>query len=322
MAYQEEVGTSPDDVINKIAVFAQANGWTVDRNTLSGSNRTLTVHKSGDYIHIYNINTTRIFMRGSVGYNAANPPSTQPNVSNAATCSPEAGPYTKIYMFADDLPTEHVFIVIETAGGILYHLCFGMIEKFGTFTGGTFFDASCWTRSTSQVYTWNSSHHALFDSGQGSGFSSAEVGGSIRCDIPADGLTNNWARLAADTAGSNNPRIQCGLNAGTSESSNEKSWLTTLAYSRNDPPFSGQPSLGTIRAHVVREGTSDFWSPIGTIPNIRYLRMQRYSSGQEITIGTDVWKIFPMARYGVGTNNGSPNNVFSEYHGYAYKKVV
>ena len=68
MAYSEQTAASPEDVISKIAAFALTNGWTVDRNDLVGSNRTLTLRNGTDYIHIYNVDTTNVYISASVGY--------------------------------------------------------------------------------------------------------------------------------------------------------------------------------------------------------------------------------------------------------------
>lgn len=325
MAYLETTADSPEDLIDVIVTFAQANGWTVDGNTIDGSLRTAAIHRSGDIVMLYNENTTSLVLRGCTAYNPANPPASQTNVSNPTPCNLGAGPYSTVYLFTDTTPAEHVYAVVQTTGGIYYHIALGMLEKFGTYTGGTFFDSLYWKRTTaSQVFRWGSQHSALFDYGLGVDGSTDPLRcGNIRCDIPADGITNAWAQMGRSfTEPSTAHRVRSGLYSGLTENTNGASWLTTHAYTRNAAPFSAQVMLGTIRFDVYRDGVTPHWSPIGTVPNLRYLNMQRYSAGQEISVGGDTWKVFPMIRYGVGSDTGVADNPWSDYHGYAYKKVV
>lgn len=311
MAYQETTGNSPDDVIDKIATFAAAAGWTIATNSLVGSNRTLVMQKSGDYIQIWNTDTSNIFITGYIGY----VPGTAFNLQvgyagNYAQTNLGTGPYANVFMFADDNPSEHVHVVIELAGGVFRHLSFGMLDKLGTWTGGTYFDATIWSTSPSQEYLWNGFSGVMFD------YSRSNAGsrwGAVRCDIPADSKTDAWAYFR----NSQSYRLFTGLDSGGSNQSDGRGYLTTQFYNRNDPPFSGQVTLGTIAVYVIRTG--GFWSPIGTVPNCRYLNMARYSPGQEPSVASDAWKVFPFCRKGTGSSGSGP---FSNNHAFAFKKVV
>lgn len=306
MAYQETTGLTPEDVINKIAAFSAANGWTVDTNTLVGSVRTLVLHKSGDYIHIWNDASNNILISGSIGYVPGTAYNLQTGYAgNYSYSNLGAGPYTNVFMFADNSPSEHVYIAVELAGGIFRHIAFGMADKLGTWTGGTFFDATYW-RLDGLGPNWNSFNRSLFDWASGTG-----LYGGMRCDIAADGKTNAWALFHAGAT----YRAFTGLSGGQSNQPGGTGYMTTQFYNRNAAPFSGQITVGTIRADVLRTG--GLYSPACTFPNIRYLTMERYAPGQEITIGSDVWKVFPMCRKGVGSGLLQ----YSDNHAYAYKKV-
>ena len=311
MAYQETTGNSPDDVIDKIATFAAAAGWTVVKNDLVGSNRELILKRTGsDYIQVWNNSTSNIYITGYVEYDPLKTYDAQVGYAgNFAQANVGVGPYANVFMFSDNDPSDHVHVVIEMSGGRFRHLSFGMIDKLGTWTGGTYFDAVTWSHVAIYQNSWNNARcRGLFDTGGTVGTSRS---GAIRCDIPADGRTNAWAQVRQNA--SYNART--GLDEAQSNQSNGDGYLTTQCYNRNNPPFSGQVTLGTIRADVVRTG--GFYSVMGSYPNVRYLGMARYSPGQEITVGPDTWKVFPMVRKG----SGAQGEDYSQNHAYAYKKV-
>lgn len=315
MAYAELTATSPDDVIDKIATFASSNGWTIHRNNLVSTNRTLTLSKGTDYIHVYNTNNTDIYLLISVGYDGALAPSAQPNPSGSAQTNLLAGPYTKLYLFADSSPSNYIHVAVETSGGIFRHMSFGMMDKLGTWTGGTYVDGTYWELGNLTAYFWGDYHSALFCSRSNVPNTTC---GSIRCDIAEDSVTNGFARL---TDNGFSYRAYTGLYCGRSNNADGTGYLTSQFYDRNAAPFSSQVTLGTILADVSRTG--GFWSTLGAFPNVRYLNIANFAPGQEITIGTDTWKVFPMLRKGVGTwGNPAGNIPYSNNHGYAFKKTA
>ncbi len=311
MAYHETTGLDPQDVVNKIGNFAEAAGWVVETNNLTANVRTLVLQKSGDHIRLWN-DSTSIFITGHIGYDGELTFDQQQGYAGRyAQANVGGGPYTKVFMFGGD---EYVHVVIEMAGGVFRHISFGEIDKLGEWEGGTYFDATYWSLSAPATYLWQSSSSPIFDAGSGVDFV-----GALRCDIPQDGRSDAWALFRHNAAF----RAETGLYRGESNSASTPSYLTSQMYERNDPPFSGQIALGTIRADVLRNGGA--LSPAGVFPDVRYVNMARYSPGQEITVGSDVWKVFPMARKGVGS--GTPSNPlygqsFSHNHAYAFKKTA
>ena len=312
MAYAENVASSPDDLIDKISTFAVSAGWTEDRNALVGSNRTVTLHKGGDYIHLWNDSDSSVRVIGSIGYDSGEVPLSQTLVAENQCVAPiGVGPYTKVYMFADNSPAEHVHVVIEATAGVFFHLSFGLLDKFGTYTGGTYFDASYWphTSPASQTYTghWNK---AIFDSTTAPGYTAGTLPFNVRVDIPADSLSNNWFAARSDATN----KAVSGLNG----SQPGPSPVLNTAYSRNSATFSGQILLHPIQVVVERDG--GLWSSVGEFPNVRVTNIERYNPADEITIGSDTWKLFPFVRKGSSTN--TLTEAYSQNRGYAYKKVA
>lgn len=309
MAYQEiTTAASPADIINAIATFAASNGWTVERNNLVTTNRTVTLKRAEtDYIHLWNTSTVEVRVIGSVGYSSAAAPDAQTNSGSEARANVQAGPYTKVFLFAAETPSPHIHVAIETSAGLFRHISFGLLEKVGTYTGGTYYDATNWQLTGVNAHSWSSSSHACFECGAGS------YRGAIRADIAADSRVNAWASLNQNLSGA----TYRGLNGLQSANNNAGSgWLTTFAYNRNSPPFSGNVLLAPIQNFVYRTG--DLYSPVGVFPNVRYLTMARFSAGEEISIAGDTWKIFPFVRQG-SLGDSTP---YSLQHAVAFKKVV
>lgn len=348
MAYQEVLTpANPAAVIDAIRAFAEANGWTVLRNNLVGNNRTVTLKRpETDHVHIYNLNLDNIYLRMSIAYAAGTAPDAMADRSQRATNNVAAGPYTRLFLFADTVPTAHVHCVLETnTAGVYYHFSFGMIEKLDAFTGGTYADGTFWTPSatSSRVdYYSGAQTHALFGNDHVSNTSPTSTGGSfvcggMRCDIPADSRANTWAGFssqsfnsttAADTAFPIHSGIApSGLIAASTPGTNAQTavgnQLTTLAQYSDDNAFSNRSVFHPIEFAVGRLG--GYGSPVGRPPNIRFCNISKFTDGQEITIGSDTWKVFPMTKRGPGGGSGTSANPYlrgSGFHGYAYLKTA
>jgi hypothetical protein len=307
MAYQLTNATSVEDLIDKIVDFAQTNGWTVDRNGLVGSLRTATVHKSGNYINLFNDDTIGVRVRGAVGYDSGAAGGAQPNQGvSECYCNCGSGPFSNVFLFAG---TEYVFTVVEIASGIFRHIAFGELVKFGTFTGGTFYDATRADTSVEANSAFSSRSHRLFDNGWGN--STGLGGGGVRCDF--DGETNYFApfRSRGDYA---TPTASGGMG-GTTGSNVEASERVTKFYVHSVNEWTGVTPLQPVMIRVERD--AGFWTSIGEVPGIRFLNMDRYAPGDEFTIGSDTWKVFPWVRKGT---SGSGTEQYSQNYALAYLK--
>lgn len=349
MAYQEVVTpATPAAVIDAIRAFAEANGWTVMRNNLVGNNRTVTLKRpETDYVHIYNLDLNNIYLRMSIAYAAGTAPDAMADRSQRAWCNVQAGPYTKLFLFADSSPSAHVHCILEAnTAGMYYHASFGMVDKLDAWTGGTYVDGTFWSNTwptSAQRIDYYSANYtsALFgndhtsDTNPMSTAYTTRVSGGVRCDIPGDSRANTWAGFsaqpfnsttAADTAFPMNTGVSAaGLpnaaNPSTNAATSVGNPLTTLVQYSDDNAFSNRAVFHPIEFAVGRIG--GYGSPVGRAPNIRLCNISKFTDGQEITIGSDVWKIFPMFKRGQGTFT-SPNiyTPGSGVYGYAYLKTA
>ncbi len=308
MAYNEQTSVATAaDMIDRIATFAGANGWTVERNNLVGANRTVTLRKAGvsDYVHLYNTNVSTVRMRVSVGYSAGDPPASQPNVSSESICWLEDGPFPKAFLFADG---NAVWVTIAIAkSGEYRHLAFGVLEKVGDYVGGTYVDGSNWG-NTYWAQFW--SNHAPFLCYS----SSAVARGCVRAD--ADGRSNNFFYYNGTTVAPN-PTFMF------SEVADDANGIASCLVNRADKnAFSGRSIFHTIPLYVARTGSQTYYSPAGVVHDVRFCSINKFEPEQEITIGSDVYKVFPVAGKRPMNDATGVQPAASGDYGYAIRKVA
>lgn len=321
MAYQVSTTIASNQaLIDAICTFAAANGWTVDRNDLTGSNRVATMHIAGvtDYVHLYNEDADLIYSRLSVGYDAGDPPDEQPDQAPASSITNQlTGPYPSVWFFADGNELDVVVRRGDTAGAYA-HLAFGRIQKYGTFDGGTYADGTYFPADGSFSGAWvqHASHGVL-----AAGYSNA---GYMRVD--ADSLTNRFLQVTG-TPANTNPHVNTGagaLDMATlyAEESNVSTMLEGyLVNSADDNVFSGRSVFQPIEFSAQRTGSPPYFSPIGYVANRRYASLAKFDPEQEVTVGGDTWVVFPVVRKAAQSNvvdalNATGNN------GYAIRKVT
>lgn len=319
MAYQTSTSiTSAAQLLDVLASFLSSNGWTVERNTLSGATRTVTLRKTGvtDYIHLYNDGGS-IGMCGSTGYDAGQPATDQPGGTVDLTyANVQAGPFPKVWFFANGNEV-HVTVRRSDITGAYCHFAFGCLTKYGSYVGGTYFDGSYFNTENTGSGEWNGSDHGLF--GYGSQFC-----GSVRVDH--DGYTDRWLKLYGGFDQQERKAMtQVGPLDVTNEYTLDQNYPTfelgRLVGAADDNAFSARSVLHTIEVAVRRAGTPVYYSPVGYIDNTRYISLAKFSPEEEITIGSDTWVVFPVARK-AEPNPANDAPIGTGVFGYAVRKVT
>ena len=314
--YAENTGiASPEALIDAICAFVNSGGWTVERNSLVGSNRTATVRLPGttDYIHLWNINTTEMLMAISIGYDNAQPPTNQPNgwPMGASATDGLAGPFPIVYFFMED---DEVHIVVSTAASQEYrNICFGMPLKIGSYDGGTYAGGSY--RSTQYLGDFSRFRASV-------PFAGDINGGAIRADVTADGRTNFYHKFDKSDGLTTYGRTTSGISTWGERSLGYGNWLSKLSGGADRNLFSGRTIFHPIHLFIDRTGSPTYLSPIATIRNTRFCNLAKLAVAQEVTVGSDTWKVFPFFKRSMVTdpNFGAPN-YGSHTLGYAIKKV-
>lgn len=309
-------------LIDLVVQFAQANGWTVERNTLSGANRTATVRIPGvsDYVHLFNTGQDSLRSRISIGYDGGATPAQQPLVSPRDILSYElTGPFPRLKLFANGTAI-HAAIAQAVAGEYRHH-AFGVLEKAGDYPGGTYVDGTYWARtgSYSGMLTSSGNNVVLF------GHNTSNTGcGHVRADSTEDGRINSYSQICNYYSGALATEGQAGSGVGsiyqsTTSTSYDSMWMGYVLAGSNDNTFSGRSIFQPINLSIRRPGTNPYLSPIGQVIGLRACYMERLEPEQEVTIGDDTWTIFPWLRK-AAMNSATNAPPASGNYGWAIRK--
>lgn len=127
---------------------------------------------------------------------------------------------------------------------------------------------------------------------------------------------NNSGVIHAEIDGFTYPNNYNNFDPGTvtlSESSITK-WFRGLNN------WNSQVTLVVPEIHFV--ALSSFRSVLGVKPHMRLVRVDNYNTGDEITLGTDVWKVYPVAVKNISLRNVFSSNGGTGTLGFAVRKVV
>lgn len=293
--YETGIASSPSDLVSKLATFAAANGWTISPGT------TGSVFIKGDIVVGMIGNASDVSLRGALAYNGAAAWNAQTNnAGQSTTCDTGAGPFTAYHFFAGAEATkEYLHVAVEVSAGHFRHFSLGSLIKQGTYTGGTYVDSTNWANSTTnQNIPDSGSHQVICDANADTG------NGQVWCDY--DAKTNNWqiirtASQTTTTLGTGNVRDQ-----GISQ------MFMSLGYQR----WNLRQLLAPLQYFVNR--ASSLKSPIGRIPDMRMVGMQNLVAGDEVTVGSDTWLVFPMIQRTDSWGSGNSAIESSGHYGYAY----
>lgn len=326
MAYQTGTSTDVNDLLDKFRLFAIAQGWTANRWATVGSGRELCIQKGSAYFNFRSWNNETmlvngtstaskygITMNGSNGYAAGNAWDRQPGypVRGSTTGGDQAhvmfplvtttGPFPAYHFFAPDSKTLYAEVEITT-GSFMRFGC-GSLDLFNPAApgGGRFCYAVTGQHVTNSTATTNwlgadmdSTNYGLeFVPFRGADYSSNNSGYSFGSMVRAAFASfDNWA-------GSGRTVTTSGLQMACQGGGCHDKVLRD--YSPN--PLNG---IGLLLPNIVSLNIGDeYLSPIGSVPGIRYMDMTNYLPGDEFTIGSDTWKVFPWyAKGGIGYNRG------------------
>lgn len=309
MAYQNVPVSDGYQVVQQIANFAQTTGWTLHRGSEQVDPRGVTYYEitlsatgySG-YVTLAGYLDGGVTLNGHRGYDSAkrwweqpdqyysgydndgDPFNDQDERYTHCFCDIRVNPTLSVHLFAGMSPTPYVYVAVEMEPGYYRHIVIGHFEKFGTSLGGLFFDVSSLYSASYGSYPGRHRAPFLYNTftyvyGNAGGFDAQSVDGSP-----------SWVKLCNGTP------------AGYLVGGHWGSELDTI--------FKCSPIQFNSRTPLVTPfvwASSGGYVPYGTPPAFRYVSMEYYEAGDEVTIGTDTWKVFPWAR----RKTGAYNTIFS-----------
>jgi hypothetical protein len=165
MAYETGTATSTLDLLEKLRLFAIAQGWTINRNVAAGTGREVCMSKGTQYVNFraysnesITINGTAtagkygIAINGSDSYSAGATWDRQPGYPLRTTSSGGDQAHATMEVVANNanFPAYHFFseanyihVELEVTTGQFQRLGFGMLDVFAAVTGdGRYFYAT------------------------------------------------------------------------------------------------------------------------------------------------------------------------------------
>lgn len=329
MAYETGTATDLANLLGKLLTFATANGWTQDEfDTVNGK---IAFHKNNIYISgRWNVATPLVLsIHQALGYTGGNEPGTHPNDSGNGynTTSDHTntlldnersvpnigdGSFPSYYFFEDD---NYLHVVVEISSNVFRHLHFGEIDKYSDWTGGEYCCAQYQWVAGPIDFRNNCCFDGLFEDTGGDNkrrASTIHIEGMPNQDAASKwgqiwGYHDSAATIPDDTAGEAKISCQGGFRGGPI--ARMFAWIPSGSTS-------GMISMVQIGLWYVDISTS-FVYLLGYLPDVRFLNIRNFAPKQEITIGSDVWVIFPLSEK---TTSAGVNTTY--YSGIAYKKVT
>ena len=353
MAYSTGSAADLTALLDAIRVFAIAQGWTVDRwtsasrllfmrrgqtfVTMEGSSRTYNNWDSGS-----SVSTTEQTLRMAIGTGiTAGLTTYHGHPGSIVTTATDAdrievndltGSFPSYHLFADNSVSGHIHVVVQCSTERWQHFSFGEVDK-GTFTHagvgylvGTnriYNRESSATDPTSTLVKYNDISKIVYPF----------LGNWASDSFPT---TYNHRQIHAPDALPNN------VNWPVVSVQNTELWDGSFLWKPTDWPrlsnLGEAKPLNAIIKNPINQwnGTVMLWAIpcivrsaavsqmiyVGDFPNVRALNMEGMSPGQEISLGPDTWKVFPIGRQTAwGTKVELGFQYSTGQYALAYKKV-
>jgi hypothetical protein len=303
--YATGAPTSLADFLNSLATFATSAGWTVDHNGVrSGSDYWLAVHKDSCYLDYFVpiSSTTDIQLWGATGYSSGSAPSAQPGVSpHASILHPApAGPFTAYHFFSSNTGgIDYLHAMLEYTAGNYLHLHGGCLSPVGGLSNLIYTAGSYWSGL--------SGGYSSYDGGPGLGnywpFSAEPNGGAQQFQVLAtiDSVTRWFAPSLTSPARAIGPTRTGSRNV--------------YAFQRNPNTFNQLAPFIPLSIYLER-AVGNIYSYAGDVLDMRWFNMTNNAAKDEITIGADTWKVYPViSKAPFGSPTASSGN-----YGFGFRK--
>lgn len=338
MSYVNESTASLSDFVSKLDTFLTGTpGWTQDQ--LDTGTGKWAIHNTGgsnssyisarwdtgapNYLGIYQ----------ALGYTGGQDPGNHPSDSgNGILSFTDATIGTGRHATITNSPVQYwafeddyyCHVVVEAATGQFTHFGFGALDKIGDWTGGEYcygFRQQIGYATTVAVLVGSSVLMDGLTKGGGGGTQPASMN-PFAATFHAEGLPNEagaskWAVCMGDEASG---------SLGTDRATNARIHVTGGFRGGPIARSLGRYSADTLKGLVPMYPIGMFyWDRttgdayyLGSQPAVRGCSVQHFTGGDEITMGSDTWVVFPTY---VKWSSGIYTNT-STYQGIAYKKVT
>lgn len=314
MAYQLISSiTSHENLLDQLATFLAAAGWTVDENTLASGQRVIFVHTAFDsgigsenfYFGLETAGTTDsswIQLSAATGYAGSTARASQSGYSGQCRISVKAGSMPRAWLHAT---AQYCHVVVEVASGYHQTLGFGCLDRayaptLGNKAGGFVYGnrdqtgtGYYWSALTNR---WTSANFGPFTGRQngttgGGGESYTKIqsadGLRVRYEYSA-GASADWT---TDNAGSY--PSQSNISAYDSVLNSYYPWNTGWEFLNYPCGDNARPLLAIEVFAPVRPVALASHFLAGRLPGIRFFDFRNLPVAHEFDIGDDTWQGFP-----------------------------
>jgi hypothetical protein len=353
MAYSTGSAADLTALLDAVRAFAVAQGWTVDKwvsgsrllflrrgitfVTMEGASRTFNSWETGS-----SVSTTEQVLRMAIGTGITTSLNTYfghpGSLVTTATDTDRieindlTGSFPSYHLFADNALSGHIHVVVQCSTDRWQHFSFGEVDKGGFTHAGVAYAVGTnryYVRENSQTDPTNPNvYHNDIGRCQypfvgNDGTNNWPVNINQRLIYAPDALPNNinWPTVDVE----NNGLIHTnGLNRPTdwprpSSSADPRPLNGIVRNSASQ--WNGNVMLWAIPCIRQSSAVSQMVY-VGDYPNVRGLNMEGLIPGQEISLSTDVWKVFPIGRQTAWASKAELGFQFSTgQYALAYKKV-
>lgn len=348
MAYATGGGGNVVNLLNAIRDFAVGLGWTIAKQGTSGTgsylflqkgiaaitmqsrtDNTVTAYPAGGGAAVTtqshqirafantSINTALTTWFGHPGY----PRGSSEDLNYGAIVGDLTGPLGAWHLFSN-ATGDYVHVAVQTTADRFVHFGFGLLDK-----GSMTHSGAAYVTGAENVWYPNSSQ-------------TDPASGSL--------LYNKPANAKPPFGPTSSLYIPNALPAGYGTTACSSNGLVSIAIPRYPIFFQNTPAafptFGTdagLLGHIIGASTAG-WSGtvplfgipaliqnlartrhcvIGMYPDVRLLNMEGMIPGQEITLTTDTWKVFPIMRQEPWSSSGTKFAASTGQYAMAYKKV-
>jgi hypothetical protein len=333
VAYESSTASNIADLMDKLQIFATANGWTKNEPAGSIVDR-LCLSKNNVFVNFRWATTspTAVGIYHALGYttsatNPGNHTSDSGNGYYSATTVTNANILTSRYalvtngsmtywFFENDSSPAYIHVVVTTGTLQYSHFGFGELVKQGTWTGGEYAYGHYYNAAGTNIQL-NETSSFLLDGGLGNATPATYrmFAATVHIEnLPGQAASTKWALCwGGDSAGTDRAtltryNIQGGFRAGPVAS----------AFARfTSSPTTGLSAMYPINLFYDGGGSPRAWYPLGYMGDVRGIDTLNYSEAQEITVGADTWTVFPVTYKPAVSASGACRTM-----GVAYKKVT
>lgn len=324
MAYQTGTASSIEDLMQQLHDFAVANGWTSD--IMSTTNDWMAINNGSVFVQFRWDNTNSFACFHSRGFSGtgvapgnhtgddgcgtvdATAPYNATITTGRRVADIGAGPFVAYHFFTNGT-TQYIHCVLEFSAGQFAHWSFGTIDKIGTWTGGEYCVAH------SQRSTTYSNNVMMFGSIGGSTTTDANRNGSLHIEgMPNQSGGMRWLLFSTQTSSIGNDRAGNARITSPGGWRDYNPWLSAFGYVRASELNGFLPLIPVPIWWRDITPAPDQYMLLGFAPGLYLIQMANFNPGDEFTIGTDTFKVFPPVR-----KSTSQDSLFA---GVAYRKIV